>query len=29
MAAERTESGLRVGKYEKPFASEARFADQE
>ena len=29
MAAERTESGLRVGKYEKPFASEARFATQE
>jgi hypothetical protein len=28
MAAERTESGLRVGKYEKPFASEARFAQE-
>jgi hypothetical protein len=29
MAAERTESGLRVGKYEKPFANEARFATEE
>jgi len=29
MAAERTESGVRVGKYEKPFASEARFAEEQ
>lgn len=29
MAAERTESGVRIGKYEKPFASEARFATEE
>lgn len=29
MAAERTESGLRVGKYEKPFAGQARFAEEE
>lgn len=29
MAAERTESGVRIGKYEKPFASEARFASEE
>lgn len=29
MAAERTESGVRIGKYEKPFADEARFATEE
>lgn len=29
MAAERTESGLRVGKYEKPFAGAARFAEEQ
>lgn len=29
MAAERTESGVRIGKYEKPFAGEARFATEE
>lgn len=29
MAAERTESGVRIGKNEKPFASEARFATEE
>jgi hypothetical protein len=29
MAAERTESGVRIGKYEKPFASTARFATEE
>jgi hypothetical protein len=29
MANERTESGLRIGKREKPFASEARFATEE
>jgi len=29
MAAERTESGVRIGKYEKPFASEARFAEEQ
>lgn len=29
MANERTESGVRIGKNEKPFASEARFATQE
>lgn len=29
MAAERNEAGLRIGKNEKPFADEARFATQE
>jgi hypothetical protein len=29
MAAERTESGVRIGKYEKPFAAQARFATEE